>query len=68
MKKIILLPIILFLLDCSENKSYSVHGTILEVRKESNEFLIHHDEIPGFMMAMTMPLDWLIVWILTNIR
>ena len=55
MKKIILLPIILFLLDCSENKSYSVRGTILEVRKESNEFLIHHDEIPGFMMAMTMP-------------
>ncbi|SVD98617.1 uncharacterized protein METZ01_LOCUS451471, partial [marine metagenome] len=55
MKKIILLPIILFLLDCSENKSYGVRGTILEVRKESNEFLIHHDEIPGFMMAMTMP-------------
>ena len=27
----------------------------MEVRKESSEFLIHHDEIPGFMMAMTMP-------------
>ena len=36
-------------------KSYPVRGTILEVRKKSNEFLIHHDEIPGFMMAMTMP-------------
>ena len=32
-----------------------MHGTILEVRKESNEFLIHHDAIPNFMMAMTMP-------------
>ncbi|SVC93270.1 uncharacterized protein METZ01_LOCUS346124, partial [marine metagenome] len=44
-----------FLIGCSEKKSYSVYGTILEVRKESNEFLIHHDEIPNFMMAMTMP-------------
>lgn len=32
-----------------------MRGTIIEVRRESNEFLIHHDEIPGFMMAMTMP-------------
>ena len=27
----------------------------MEIRHKSNEFLIHHDEIPGFMMAMTMP-------------
>ena len=45
---------LLLAIGCSK-KSYSVRGTILEVRKESNEFLIHHDEIPGFMMAMTMP-------------
>ena len=44
----------LLAIGCSK-KSYPVRGTILEVRKESNEFLIHHDEIPGFMMAMTMP-------------
>ncbi len=55
MKKIILLSLVFFLMDCSGNRSYSVRGTILEVRKDSNEFLIHHDEIPGFMMAMTMP-------------
>jgi protein SCO1/2 len=42
-------------MNCSVEKSYSVRGTIIEVRKDSNEFLIHHDEIPGFMMAMTMP-------------
>jgi len=55
MKKILSLIFILFLIGCSGKKSYFVGGTILEVRKESNEFLIHHDEIPGFMMAMTMP-------------
>ena len=53
MKFIITLSLLLAI-GCSK-KSYPVKGTILEVRKESNEFLIHHDEIPGFMMAMTMP-------------
>ncbi len=55
MKNIPLISIIMLILGCSENKSYPVRGTIIEVRQESNEFLIHHDEIPGFMMAMTMP-------------
>ena len=55
MKKIIFSVTLLLFFACSEKKSYSVKGTIIEVRKESNEFLIHHDEIPGFMMAMTMP-------------
>ena len=53
MKFIITLSLLLAI-GCSK-KSYTIRGTILEVRKESNEFLIHHDEIPGFMMAMTMP-------------
>ena len=53
MKFIITLSLLLAI-GCSK-KSYPVRGTILEVRKESNEFLIHHDEIPRFMMAMTMP-------------
>lgn len=53
MKFIITLSL-LFIIGCSK-KSYPVRGTILEVRNDSNEFLIHHDEIPGFMMAMTMP-------------
>ena len=55
MKKLLLTIILLILLDCSGKKSYPVRGTIIQVRKESNEFLIHHDEIPNFMMAMTMP-------------
>jgi len=56
MKNFSLITIIILILGCSsKNKSYPVHGTIIEVRQETNEFLIHHDEIPGFMMAMTMP-------------
>ena len=55
MKNIILILFSIFLIDCSNKKSYSVKGTIIEVRQEENEFLIHHDEIPNFMMAMTMP-------------
>ena len=55
MKKLLLTIILLILLDCSGKKSYPVRGTIIQVREESNEFLIHHDEIPNFMMAMTMP-------------
>ncbi len=46
---------ILILLGCFGKKVYHVKGTIIEIRMKSNEFLIHHDEIPGFMMAMTMP-------------
>jgi len=50
-----ILPILLIIcLSCS-NKSYKVYGTIIEIRYNTNEFLIHHDEIPGLMMAMTMP-------------
>ena len=55
MKKLFPFIILLILFGCNREKNYSVRGTIIEVRKETNEFLIHHDEIPGFMMAMTMP-------------
>ena len=55
MKKLLLTIILLIILDCSGEKTYPVRGTIIEVRKETNDFLIHHDEISGFMMAMTMP-------------
>ena len=55
MKKLFPFTILLILFGCNIEKNYPVRGTIIEVRKETNEFLIHHDEIPGFMMAMTMP-------------
>ena len=55
MKKRLLWATLILLLSCSGKKSYQVKGTIIEVREETNEFIIHHDVIPGFMMAMTMP-------------
>ena len=51
----IILTILIILASGCRTTSYTVRGTILEIRHKSNEFLIHHDEIPGFMMAMTMP-------------
>ena len=54
MRHIILTFLIILASGCHKT-SYPVRGTILEIRHKSNEFLIHHDEIPGFMMAMTMP-------------
>ena len=47
--------IFLFCFFGCNNKSYFVKGTILEIRNQSKQLLIHHDEIPGFMVAMTMP-------------
>ena len=52
--KIFITLLFILSIGCSK-KSYVVRGTILEVRRDSKEFLIHHDEIPGFMMSMTMP-------------
>ena len=54
MRNIIFFILIILSAGCSK-KSYPVRGTILEIRHKSNEFLIHHDAIPNFMMAMTMP-------------
>ena len=55
MKYLSLIILFILLLGCNNKKTFPVKGTILEIRNESQEFLIHHDEIPGFMMAMTMP-------------
>jgi protein SCO1/2 len=35
--------------------TYQVTGQVLAVRPETNELLVKHDDIPGFMPAMTMP-------------
>lgn len=36
-------------------KEYPLTGQILSIKPESQEVLVKHDDIPGFMMAMTMP-------------
>jgi protein SCO1/2 len=57
-----LLPILAFVLSavvaCSrppEGRRYPVTGQVLAVHPERDEILIRHDEITGFMDAMTMP-------------
>jgi protein SCO1/2 len=37
------------------SRSYQLTGQVLAVRAQSNEILVKHDDIRGFMPAMTMP-------------
>src|SRR5262249_53215382 len=37
------------------SKEYQLKGQILDVKPETNEVLVKHGDIPGFMPAMTMP-------------
>ena len=39
----------------AETHSYQLTGQILVVKPETNEVLVKHEDIPGFMPAMTMP-------------
>ena len=39
----------------SDARSYQLTGQILVVKPETNELLVKHEDIPGFMPAMTMP-------------
>src|SRR5688572_20011536 len=48
---------LLFAAGCSrapEPRTYQLTGQVLAVKAETNEILIKHDDIPGFMPAMTM--------------
>lgn len=38
-----------------DTRTYQLTGQILVVKPETNEVLVRHDDIPGFMPAMTMP-------------
>ena len=55
MKKINLIILIFIIISCNSKKTYPVVGVILEIKEETNELLIKHNEIKSFMMAMTMP-------------
>jgi Cu/Ag efflux protein CusF len=37
------------------DKQYQLTGQILDVKPETKEVLVKHEDIPGFMPAMTMP-------------
>jgi protein SCO1/2 len=48
---------LLFAAGCSrapEARTYQLTGQVLAVKAETNEILVKHDDIPGFMPAMTM--------------
>ena len=38
-----------------EARTYQLSGQVLAVRSETKEILVKHEDIPGFMPAMTMP-------------
>ena len=54
----ILLFLLILLFSCEENKQkatmYPFKGIVIDVFKEQNKMMIKHDEVPGFMMEMTM--------------
>jgi len=56
-KKINILSIIILIISCNTKQVYPVIGVILEIKEETNELLIKHDEIKNFMMKMTMPFN-----------
>jgi protein SCO1/2 len=42
-------------LEKHENKRYNLRGQVVAKNAAANEITVNHDEIPGFMAAMTMP-------------
>jgi protein SCO1/2 len=52
----------------SDTRTYQLKGQILLVKPETKEVLVAHDDIPGFMPAMTMPYTVNNVAILTNLQ
>lgn len=54
----IVLPALLLAISCSRTPpppSYQLVGQVLAVRVETSEILVKHEDIKGFMPAMTMP-------------
>ena len=39
----------------SDHKEYKLEGQILSVQADHTQAVIRHEDIPGFMSAMTMP-------------
>lgn len=43
--------------DVGSITNYTVRGVVLSLKPEESEVVIRHEEIPGYMMAMTMPFE-----------
>lgn len=50
-----LLALMLFLVGCWGDSAYILEGTVVAV--DGRQVTVDHDEIPGFMQAMTMPFE-----------
>ena len=56
--RLLIAGLVIAVASCSrapETRSYELTGQILVVKPETNEVLVKHEDIPGFMPAMTMP-------------
>lgn len=54
----IVVVVLLLSLGCGrepEARTYQLSGQVLAVKPETHEILVKHEDIPGFMPAMTMP-------------
>src|SRR5262245_21385150 len=54
----VLIIFAVFAVACSRTppaKEYQLKGQILGIKPDTSEVLAKHEDIPGFMMAMTMP-------------
>ena len=52
---VVLLLALIAAASCSSAKRYEMRGQILGVNRDKLELLVKHEEIPGYMAAMTMP-------------
>src|SRR3954466_16023458 len=55
MRRFTALIAIVLAVSCSHARQYQLKGQILAVNRDKQELLIKHEEIVGYMMAMTMP-------------
>lgn len=55
LRKLALISAVLLATACSSAKHYEMKGQVLSVNRDRQELLVKHEEIAGFMMAMTMP-------------
>ena len=61
LNRVLLLLPVLALVSCqhapSTAKTFSVRGTVVELKPENRTAVIRHERIPGYMNAMTMPFN-----------
>ena len=57
--RLLIAGLVIAVASCSRRRrstrTYQLTGQILVVKPETNEVLVKHEDIPGFMPAMTMP-------------